>query len=116
MAKTKTKRKYTKKNPTPTEKLAELQSNYDGLMSRNAALSDILKHKEAQCNNLSNLVDNQHAEIAMLRERSLTLIEAVEVIARASRLNKQQEHLSQFNRTVNEQCEAGYAHGYEKQR
>lgn len=119
--KIKTRKKYTKKNPTPTERFNLLKSDYDGLNAKNATLTDILRHKESQCNNLSNLVDSQYEEIAMLRERNLTLIEAVETLARASRLEKQNKDLARFNRSRNDtvavnECEAGYAHGYEKRR
>lgn len=99
MTKKPNKRKYTKKNPTPTEKLAELQSNYDAL-------------------NEQAFLDQQDAEMVVLKERNKNLIEAIETLARSSRLEKQNKDLARFNRSINDtvavsECEAGYTHSYE---
>lgn len=123
MRKKQIKRKYTKENPIPTEeKLNLLLSDYDGLYTRNQELLRNLSNKEKQIQYLSDTVDRLYEETATLRERNLTLIEAIEILARTSRVEKQQRDLNRFNRSRNDtvalanDCEAGYAHGYEKGR
>ena len=121
MARKSNKRNYTRKNPTPTQRIMTLEGANQELQGKIRAQDEVLSMTNRQCGNLSEIVDRQHEEIAMLRERNITLIEAIEILARASRLEKQQKDLSRFNRSRNDtvsltDCEAGYAHGYEKRR
>jgi len=118
----KSRKKYERKSPTPTQKILMLDNANQELQQKIKAQDEMLSMVNKQCGNLSSLVDRQYEEIAMLIERNLTLIEAVEILARSSRMEKQQSDLNKFNRSRNDtvsltdQCEAGYAHGYEKRR
>jgi|SRR6185295_9166896 len=121
MARKPNKRNYTRKNPIPTQKIMTLEGANKDLLGKIKAQDEILSMTNRQCGNSSEIVDRQHEEIAMLRERNVTLIEAIEILARASRIEKQNRDLNRFNRSRNDtvsltDCEAGYAHDYEKRR
>jgi hypothetical protein len=111
-------KKYERKSLTPTQRILALQDSNQEFQDKIIELTKELSRKENQNRRLVYLLDEQYAEVATLAVRNVTLIEAVEVIARVSGLEKQQRKFNASNnnlQVVNE-CEAGYAHDYEKGR
>lgn len=93
MAKKPNKRKYTRRSQTPTQRITVLEYDNQHLQNKVIELSKELSYKEQQRQRLAETLDNCWAKIAELRERNITLIEAVEILARTSRLSKQSKQL-----------------------
>lgn len=87
--KIKTRKKYERKNKSPSEKIRELETQVDIERNRSIYLENKVEDLNRILKRNRGYTEELEIEIAMIREKNLNLFEAINIISRAERLRIQ---------------------------
>lgn len=109
MTKKKTRKKYVRKAPTVAQLKEELrlseEARYGAARNFEQSFRELQKKLDQanqQLQNAHQLIDAQYAEISILRENNLSLTEAIIVLGRKNRMEKQERIFSSYKDTSNQ--------------
>lgn len=85
----KTKKKYTRRKKLPSQTIKELENEVERLSNITVELNRNNREFEKAFHRSREYTQNLELELAMLREKNLNFIEAINVISRAERLRIQ---------------------------